>query len=176
MFNVKPLRFVLAVLVWFEGQKYYGLFNTITKGEFTVPAEAWKEITSDPAAYDNTDIMDQLIENKIFVENFFNDEKLIQKYLIDRTWKIKTLRFVILPNRTCNLRCKYCFERTKIGIMNRKTAIDTINFIKQRILEEKPPKVIYVMAFAGFIHCRKLATLTASTARSLSFAHSSKII
>ncbi len=141
MFDYKITRFLETETFDFKGAEYLGLFNTITEGELMIPKTQWMDIQRSPADHRDSPLMDHLIENSIFIGKSIDENRLLHKHLMDNVYYSETLKFKILVNRTCNLNCAYCFEKTKTGVMDSETALATYRFIRNYIQKKKPERV-----------------------------------
>ncbi len=167
MTEYKLIRSIVSEHVEFNGRQYVGLFNTISKSELAIPKKEWEDVQSDPSAYSNTEVRKQLIENNFLIKKIVDEKLLLIKRLTDSAYFSETLKFKVLMNRTCNFRCTYCFEKPGVGVMNMKTARDTLRFIAERIDQRRPRRVVLEISGGEFFLNFDIASFLARETKNL---------
>ena len=100
--------------------------------------------------------MEISFEKNVISQNFFNfflqcgfiveknidEQQLYLKQVIDAVNNDSVLRLVIAPTMDCNFRCKYCYEKHNKLYMSDDVQNGIIEYLKQRLKEDKIEKVL----------------------------------
>lgn len=121
------------------------LYNTYSKAVVVLDNNEFQEYQS--LKFENQDIKQELIENRILVEETF-DEVGFLNYCHNLTkFSREALHLVLAITMDCNFGCPYCYENRRTGKMSNEVQEGILNFIQSNI--EKGVKELDVTWYGG---------------------------
>lgn len=150
----------------FQSPKYgYLLYNSITNLFAEIDKETVKKLENIKQGHSSildcfsTDKITTLKNNKIFVENDYDEylEIKLQKHL--KRFDRSKMNITIAPTLHCNFNCDYCFEEARPNIyMNDEIEYKIIEFIKRH----DTVKTLYVTWYGGepLLNFKRIKSLT----------------
>jgi uncharacterized protein len=161
--NVRPGEHVLYSVL---EDRYVGIDAS------TFAALARWERGEEPAAGDELDTQDVLVEDGFLVHSRTEDDTRLRAYLDKASEGVPGTLFVtLMPTLQCNLACNYCFqkEHPAFGKMSSPTEDATLEWIL-RIVDERGLRALKVHYFGGEPTTRKDFCLRTARVLSASMA------
>lgn len=119
-----------------KSEKYgYLLYNTMSQVFIQIDEDKiddWLSLKQDPDSYLHYSNAEFLIQNRIVVDNPYDDLNLYLADVLKNRYNSSDLALTILPTRGCNFGCIYCYEMDRRPIMmTEETEKALVRFVEE---------------------------------------------